>query len=1574
MPAPPGPTLNFSYRSLLVPNEQLCSDPDIPAIPPPSKNMRPSFASQQINHLRKKRIHAFKQFAPQHLIYLHSLYSPAGSVQCLPYTPQIIHYYSSNDMTLGQFLEDFCFNDKSRCRNEECHRPTSEHERCILHADGRINIAVRPFDVNTIFDNPTMAAERPKTPSMASSDPLTGFASSLASSGSLTNDDTSAKNGASTASGKRANSKFDASKILMWAACKNLQRQAPYMVPMSRETWNFSFGKFLELIFYSAHTRCRTCNEPTYRGHVRYFYYNNKVVMFEYEQVKTFDTSIPPMQVALDNEHARKLMHQEIEEVVKLSSTMYEAILAKVVDLEDASTKLDDEEELRSVTLMHRSLEEEKSQFMELVQKERYAVDNVAGTTVFQVTRLRRLFYWNIRRWNDSVSAEEGRVQKKWKAFVVTIKEKEKQDAKDREKIEKDLAQIKRHLNREISDRLSREPTPSIEGSAPPNPSPKSSTAASLAGELSPGSGHSARSTISETTSPRTGGRSRSGSVDASPSPAGDAGSSKTTPSRGRSLSNSAAVSTAPPRASLSPTTAQSSKMPTSPKTTSAKLPPINESSHSSDGSTAHREEDDASDSSPRVAETENAASTSVPFTDDKAEDKFSAAVSIPHDRQVSDPGPSTERLLSPSSGKPSDMMTIPILRPQGSSSQELLFDMIGSPPPSALLVVPQLNFTNHELLKEKAGSPSAPSSGRIEPRAAEPVVLDDASSDHSSISDDPLRGSDSSAPTSLRVSQSRPTSTTIVARPTSSPVPVQPKLASSSDSHPLGLSGSLSREASLPGSINANLSTTLSHSPAGSVSNVRFSGSVPPPNQANLALATSAEPTSRLREAFHMVLPQKKSQIIDAMAEMDVYVFPPHSAHEPAVAVYENEPSSIMAYALMSDHYRDRMLKFEYLPPYFQQQANKPTHVSQSSTQSAPAVSQHASLSMPAAASAPVSVATTPIPLNDPFKSQMIATSLHTSLMEPSASAPNIPSVIVTDGPIPSPCTQHGLLGLAQRSASSTAVPSSPSPELDIRSAASAISSPAVSSATSAPMPTPSSTSNEDSTSIGITTAQNATVTEGDEEGSPRERFIAAPAPVPIAVLEFNTPAAVPSSTANGTVNGASNNAATASIDIDHSASSAPTAAGSAHSSSSSLLSDALHHALQGHDAQPIATITPSASHTSVGSTTSVSASHAAVGANSTNPASQSAPSLSAAAGMASTATASTTPVGPKSISLDANARFEMSPHAEAAHRGLISPEQTHIDLEWKNTPVWGGTQIKMQCKTYFARQFAWLRNLIGLDERVFAQSLARCKPWKARGGKSNSRFARTLDERFILKQVQPIELEGFLAFAPIYFDYFSKVYFQQVPTAICKIVGIFSVTMNRKGKTPVKVDLIVQENLFYGHNISKVFDLKGSLRSRYARPESPNDKDVVYQDENLLEMIYAEPICVSNEAKAMLAMTVWNDTLCLSSLNVMDYSLLVGIDQTNGKLVLGIIDYMRTYTWDKQLETYVKRTGILGAGGSKSKIPTIISPKQYKKRFRVAIWAYFLLIPNLNTKLIYDFIANTAHNPRVSAAITKN
>jgi 1-phosphatidylinositol-3-phosphate 5-kinase len=84
----------------------------------------------------------------------------------------------------------------------------------------------------------------------------------------------------------------------------------------------------------------------------------------------------------------------------------------------------------------------------------------------------------------------------------------------------------------------------------------------------------------------------------------------------------------------------------------------------------------------------------------------------------------------------------------------------------------------------------------------------------------------------------------------------------------------------------------------------------------------------------------------------------------------------------------------------------------------------------------------------------------------------------------------------------------------------------------------------------------------------------------------------------------------------------------------------------------------------------------------------------------------------------------------------------------------------------------------------------------------------------------------------------------------------------------------------------------------------------------------------------------------ILLQSIDVMDYSLLVGVDEKRNELVMGIIDFMRQYTWDKHLETWVKASGILG--GPKNVSPTVISPKQYKKRFRKAMSAYFLVVPD--------------------------
>ena len=53
----------------------------------------------------------------------------------------------------------------------------------------------------------------------------------------------------------------------------------------------------------------------------------------------------------------------------------------------------------------------------------------------------------------------------------------------------------------------------------------------------------------------------------------------------------------------------------------------------------------------------------------------------------------------------------------------------------------------------------------------------------------------------------------------------------------------------------------------------------------------------------------------------------------------------------------------------------------------------------------------------------------------------------------------------------------------------------------------------------------------------------------------------------------------------------------------------------------------------------------------------------------------------------------------------------------------------------------------------------------------------------------------------------------------------------------------------------------------------------------------MFESPLCVDEHSKATITLAVWNDTLFLSSIFVMDYSLIVGIDESNGEFVVGII-----------------------------------------------------------------------------------
>ena len=280
---------------------------------------------------------------------------------------------------------------------------------------------------------------------------------------------------------------------------------------------------------------------------------------------------------------------------------------------------------------------------------------------------------------------------------------------------------------------------------------------------------------------------------------------------------------------------------------------------------------------------------------------------------------------------------------------------------------------------------------------------------------------------------------------------------------------------------------------------------------------------------------------------------------------------------------------------------------------------------------------------------------------------------------------------------------------------------------------------------------------------------------------------------------------------------------------------------------------------------------------------------------------------------------------------RSLLRSTGTHLKYQFQEGSA------KMLCKIFYAEQFDAVRRKCGIEERI-VESLSRCLKWDSKGGKTKSVFLKTLDDRLVLKSLSQIETQAFLRFAPAYFRIMSEALFHALPSVIAKMLGFYQIVI-RNPVTGVEFNwfVLVMENLFYDRSPTRIFDLKGSMRNR--RIQSTGEQNEVLLDENMVEFIYESPLFAREHSKKLLRASVYNDTLFLSRQNVMDYSLMIAIDENRQELVVGIIDCIRTYTWDKKLESWMKDRG--------KNRPTVTSPREYKSRFREAMGRYVLQAP---------------------------
>lgn len=133
-------------------------------------------------------------------------------------------FYGCNDIPLGCFLERYCFRLSYECPSKTCDTLMLNHTRRFVHNSGCVSISLKCLDDELEEEN-----------------------------------------------------------IVMWSWCKKCQSVSP-IVPMSADTWSYSFAKYLELVFHG-HVYSRrgkiACPHSLHQDLYQYFGFKNYVATFK---------------------------------------------------------------------------------------------------------------------------------------------------------------------------------------------------------------------------------------------------------------------------------------------------------------------------------------------------------------------------------------------------------------------------------------------------------------------------------------------------------------------------------------------------------------------------------------------------------------------------------------------------------------------------------------------------------------------------------------------------------------------------------------------------------------------------------------------------------------------------------------------------------------------------------------------------------------------------------------------------------------------------------------------------------------------------------------------------------------------------------------------------------------------------------------------------------------------------------------------------------------------------------------------------------------------------------------------
>ncbi|CAF4891815.1 unnamed protein product [Rotaria sp. Silwood1] len=213
----------------------------------------------------------------------------------------------------------------------------------------------------------------------------------------------------------------------------------------------------------------------------------------------------------------------------------------------------------------------------------------------------------------------------------------------------------------------------------------------------------------------------------------------------------------------------------------------------------------------------------------------------------------------------------------------------------------------------------------------------------------------------------------------------------------------------------------------------------------------------------------------------------------------------------------------------------------------------------------------------------------------------------------------------------------------------------------------------------------------------------------------------------------------------------------------------------------------------------------------------------------------------------------------------------------------------------------FYQLREDLGISNEKFRQSFSQynLKDF-TNTGRSGSLMYKTDDQLFILKTLLDYEAHLLLRILSGY-----HLRFRQHLTLLNRYVGLYSLRIQTSSSlSDIIIYVAITVNAFTPSlNINEIYDLKGSKIRRKTTGYLSTEKFYKLKDMNFREL-YPNGIRIPTNIYQKLKIIIANDAKALKKLNIMDYSLLLGIkhlDMSESQMlerqkITGIIALLRT------------------------------------------------------------------------------